>query len=75
MLSVNQLSNSDELEGFIRNPFAFYFPIQRGFSGSYERYPLRCFSGCNFTQQMFMHDGQKGFNKGLGRYIVAQFRK
>ena len=24
---------SDKLQGVIRNPFAFYFPIQRGFSG------------------------------------------
>ena len=28
-----QLINSDKLEGVIRNPIAFYFPIQRGFSG------------------------------------------
>ena len=25
--------DSDELQGVIQNPFAFYFPIQRGFSG------------------------------------------
>ena len=32
--------NSDKPEGVIRNPFAFYFPIQRGFSGTIKIYPL-----------------------------------
>ena len=31
---------SDKLQGVIRNPFAFYFPIQRGFSGSVGTLPL-----------------------------------
>ena len=30
---------SDKLQGVIRNPFAFYFPIQRGFSGSIQTLP------------------------------------
>ena len=28
--------DSDKLQGVIRNPFAFYFPIQRGFIGSIQ---------------------------------------
>ena len=31
-----QQIDSDKLQGVIRNPFAFYFPIQRGFSGSVQ---------------------------------------
>jgi len=31
--------NSDKPEGVIRNPFAFYFPIQRGFSGTIKTLP------------------------------------
>ena len=31
--SMYQQIDSDKLEGIIRNPFAFYFPIQRGCSG------------------------------------------
>ena len=34
--AVNQLIDSDKLQGVIRNPFAFYFAIQRGFSGSIQ---------------------------------------
>ena len=30
----------DKLEGVIQNPFAFYFPIQRGFSGSMLTLPF-----------------------------------
>ena len=30
---------SDKLEGVIRNPFAFYFPIQWGFSESIQAPP------------------------------------
>ena len=30
---INRQINSDKLQGIIRNPFALYFPIQRGFSG------------------------------------------
>ena len=37
---IQQLINSDKLQGVIRNPFAFYFPIQRGFSGSIQTLPL-----------------------------------
>jgi len=33
---MNKLVLSDKLQGVIRNPFAFYFPIQRGFSGSIQ---------------------------------------
>ena len=32
----HQQINSDKLEGVIRNPFAFYFPIRRGFSRSIQ---------------------------------------
>ena len=28
--------DSDKLQGVIQNPFAFYFPIQRGFSGAIQ---------------------------------------
>ena len=28
--------DSDKLQGVIRNPFAFHFPIQRGFSGTIQ---------------------------------------
>jgi hypothetical protein len=35
----HQQINSDKLQGFIRNPFAFYFPIQRGFSGTIQTLP------------------------------------
>ena len=31
-----QQIDSDKLQGVIRNPFAFYFPIQRVFSGSIQ---------------------------------------
>ena len=31
------------LEGFIRNPIAFYFSIQRGFSGPIQTLPLLSF--------------------------------
>jgi hypothetical protein len=34
------LIDSDKLEGVIRNPFAFYFSIQRGFSGSIQTLPF-----------------------------------
>jgi len=34
-----QLIVSDKLKGVIRNPFAFYFPIQRGFSGPIQTLP------------------------------------
>jgi len=34
------LAISDEFKGVIRNPFAFYFPIQRGFSGSLLTLPF-----------------------------------
>ena len=30
----------DELQGVIRNPFVFYFPIQRGFSGPIQPVPF-----------------------------------
>ena len=33
-------NNSDRLQGVIQNPFAFYFPIQRGFSGSVQTLPF-----------------------------------
>jgi len=33
------LIDSDELQGVIRNPFAFLFPIQWGFSGSIQTLP------------------------------------
>ena len=36
-----QQTNSERLQGVIRNPFAFYFPIQRGFSGSIQTPPLQ----------------------------------
>ena len=32
---------SDMSEGVIRNPFAFYFPIQRGFSGPILTLPFQ----------------------------------
>ena len=38
-ISNNKQNNSDRLQGVIRNPFAFYFPIQRGFSGSVQTLP------------------------------------
>ena len=31
---------SDELQGVTRNPFAFYFPIQRVFSGPFQTLPI-----------------------------------
>ena len=31
--------DSDKLQGVIRNPFAFYFPIKRGFSGPIQTLP------------------------------------
>ena len=33
---INKQTDSDKLQGVIRNPFAFYFPIQRGFSRSIQ---------------------------------------
>ena len=38
--SNNQEIDSDELQGVIRNPFAFYFTIQWGFSGPIQTLPL-----------------------------------
>ena len=35
-----EVKNSDVIIGSIRIPFAFYFPIQRGFSGSIQTLPL-----------------------------------
>jgi hypothetical protein len=35
----HQQIESDKLQGVIRNPFAFYFPIQRGFSGPVRTLP------------------------------------
>jgi len=37
-LSHKQI-NSDKMEGNVRNPFAFYFLILRGFSGSCQTLP------------------------------------
>jgi len=37
----NQQIDSDRLEGVTRNPFAFYFPIQRGFSGPIQTLRFR----------------------------------
>ncbi len=34
---------SDKLQGVIRNPFVFYFPKQRGFSGSIQTLPLHSY--------------------------------
>ena len=34
---MNKLVLSDKLQGFVRTPFVFYFPIQRGFSGPFQR--------------------------------------
>ena len=36
-----QQTISDKLQGVIRNPFVFYFPIQRGFSGSIQTLPTQ----------------------------------
>ena len=33
---INKQTDSDKLQGVIRNPFAFYFAIRRGFSGSIQ---------------------------------------
>ena len=46
------LIDSDKLQGVIRNPFAFYFPIQRGFSGSIQTLPSNstdCEPMCSFV--------------------------
>jgi len=40
MNTMYQQIDSDKLQGVIRNPFEFYFPIQRGFSGSIQTLPL-----------------------------------
>jgi hypothetical protein len=37
---MSSLIDSDKLQGIIRNPFAFCFPIQRGFSGSIQTLPF-----------------------------------
>ena len=38
--SYYQLTVLDKLQGFIRNPFAFYLPIQWAFSGSIQTLPI-----------------------------------
>ena len=40
---MNRQIISDKLQGAIRNPYAFYFPIQRGFSGSIQTLPTDSF--------------------------------
>ena len=41
VFDIEQVSiDSDKSEGSIRNPSVFYFPIQRGFSGSIQTLPL-----------------------------------
>ena len=36
---MNKLVLSDKLQGVIRNPFAYYSPIQKGFSGWIQTVP------------------------------------
>ena len=36
---MNKVIDSDKLQGVIRNPFAFYFLIQRGYSGPIQTLP------------------------------------
>ena len=43
---------SDMSEGVIRNPLAFNFPIQRGFSGSIQTLPKRQASHAWVSQEM-----------------------
>ncbi|MAH90879.1 MAG: hypothetical protein CMA11_03835 [Euryarchaeota archaeon] len=38
---MNRQIVSDKLQGFVGKPFTFYFPIQRGFSGSIQSLPFR----------------------------------
>lgn len=38
--SDHQQVGWEKLQGTIRNPFAFYFSIQRGFSGSIQTLPF-----------------------------------
>ena len=48
-----QQIDSDKLQGVIRKPFTFYFPIQRGFSRSIQTLPtretlvVRVYRGCS----------------------------
>jgi hypothetical protein len=50
---INKQTDSDKLQGVIRNPFAFYFPIQRGFSRSIQTLRtlgtlvVRAYRGCS----------------------------
>ena len=37
---MHEPTDSDKFQGVIRNPIAFYFPIQRGFSGSIQTLPI-----------------------------------
>ena len=40
LIQITDISFPRNHEGFIRNPFAFYFSIQRGFSGSIQTLPF-----------------------------------
>ena len=49
-----QQIDSDKLQGVIRNPFVFYFPIQRALSGSNHSPPLETQS--RIIQILLEHD-------------------
>ena len=51
---------STKSQGVIRNPFAFYFPIQRGFSGSIQTLPFDS------------HTSERGSHALISRYVTYE---
>ena len=46
---MHEPTDSDKLQGVIRNPFVFYFPIQRVFSGSIQTLPSETIVGASLN--------------------------
>ena len=73
-----QQIDSDKLQGVIRNPFAFYFPIQRGFSGSIQMLSLCSDTATTGPPYKLMVEcvtiSASQFNRMFAKKLLSSFR-